>query len=484
MQITRKTFSIGLKVLIACLAGIGFWSELNTWGQHAWRLFDTYIMLIASVYYFLSAGFLLFDRQRSANKVILPGLAALLTLNCFLIMVSALSFGLSDTTFPVADGVSGVIICGIVPILVLVDWILYCQKGFLRPIDPLYWLAPPLIYACLVAATASLMPNLAILRLPYEIINYPEIGVDMMLCWGFVILVLMLLAGYFMYCLDFALSGKLAKHIVMPKLKPVVVDLPENNPKLAKAAPAVTLASSAAKIMPAKESGKVPAPKPLVQPSADKKPKSKPPVKQSKDSSKKLVQPETKSNTVPNAKTGPKAITKAAAAAEAGAKANAKTKTAKFHKPASIQNAPSNKQAATKNSNIAKEAKTPVKTPVKTPIKTSIETGKPSHSSEFHVPKATSAEDLQRKEAKDEKKSEQATPKQQPKQSKGHSQKDEFKLPKFSARQDADAPRPSKSLTPVEPVMEEQKKPSSPSHEEAPTTPKPAEKPKPKITKF
>lgn len=476
MQITRKTLSISLKILIACLAGIGLWSELNTWGQHAWRLFDTYIMLAIVVYYLASAGFLLFDRRRSASAVIMPGFAALLMLNCLLIMLSALVFGLSDTTFPIADGFSSIIICGIVPILVLTDWLFCCQKGPLRPIDPFYWLAPALIYVCLVVATASLTPNLTILRFPYEIMNYPEIGVDMMLCWGFVIFVLMLLAGYLMYCLDFALSGKLAKHVVMPKLKPVVVDLPEKNLAPTKAAPAVTLASSAAMIT-MKTADKVPAPKPLVHDSTEKKTKPKPSVKTPPSLPKKPASLEAKADAKSDTKTGAgassakdsiKTNTKADARVDKKAvlKTDPKTpKAVKFHKPASIQNAPSNKKSnlEAQKTSTSKDAKKPVTIT------------KPSRSSEFHVPKTVSSEPTKHDEAKDYKKSKSENSQNKIAQTKTQVKKDEFTLPKFSSRQHADALRPSKSLKPVESVAISSEKSPQP-RKVTPSVSKPVEK--------
>lgn len=476
MQITRKTCSIILKIFIACLAGIGAWSEFNTWGTQAWRLFDTYIMLAVTIYYFMSAGFLFFNR-RQVNETVMPGFAALLVLNCLLILISAAAFGLSDTTFPTADGFSSAIICGVVPILVLVDWLFFCQKGRLRLIDPFYWLAPVVIYACLIVTTASMMPNMVILRLPYEMMNYYEIGIDMMVLWGLVILALMLIAGYIIYCLDFTLSGNLSKHIVMPKLKPVVVDLPKSAPLTKSLAPAITLVSSTAAV---KSANKVPAPQPIVT-TITKKSDKKPPVAKQKTATRTPTKDDhnsthtNKTDNINNVKNTKKAD-------------SINNKSAKFHKPATIQNAPSNSK------------KPSIKTPITQDTASAPEkkTAGPglSRSSEFHVPKTVTKSP---KTVKNE--SKQPTTAQNPKQVKKereqkiYAQKDEFKLPSFSSRQDADAPRPSKSLKPVEAIKELAEKPlESPKPiklaKKPQSTPKTKpvtennSKPRPKIAKF
>ena len=54
--------------------------------------------------------------------------------------------------------------------------------------------------------------------------NYHALGVDRLIWWGLIIVVVVLALGYTIMLLDFVLSGKVSQYIVVPKIKTIVIE--------------------------------------------------------------------------------------------------------------------------------------------------------------------------------------------------------------------------------------------------------------------
>ena len=68
------------------------------------------------------------------------------------------------------------------------------------------------------------MSSSAVLRYPYEFLNWPEIGIENMLWQLAVVATFVLIFGYLCWLIDFAMSGKLAQAVVLPHIKTVIIE--------------------------------------------------------------------------------------------------------------------------------------------------------------------------------------------------------------------------------------------------------------------
>ncbi len=222
MQNRKTTVSIVLKTLLGLLALIAFLSEWSTYGDAVPRLFGYWVMLFAMVFYFASAVYLFFHRRAGITGC-LPRFTAFIVLNLLILMFGALIFRVNNINFPTAGGFSGTLLCFVIPILALVDWLNFAEKGALRTTDPWAFLAPSVIFASLIIITTEQLPTNYLWRYPYQFLNYEAIGLPTMAWLLLIGATLIIIGGYVLFSLDFAMSGELAKHIVLPKIKTVVV---------------------------------------------------------------------------------------------------------------------------------------------------------------------------------------------------------------------------------------------------------------------
>lgn len=224
MYIKRRSVSALYKLAVSVLALVGLLLELASFGTAAWRLFAPWVILLAAVYFLIAAIMTAFFKRRSPVRMLCPMLQGLLTISGLVIAVGYLLVITGHSGIPSLAGFAGVLTYFIVPLLILGDWLLFSKKGQWRTVDPFYWLAFPVIYACGILLSANFTTRVIILEYPYEFLNYPVIGIDTMLWWGAVLGILILAGGYLLMMLDLLWSGKLAQHIVMPRIKTIVVE--------------------------------------------------------------------------------------------------------------------------------------------------------------------------------------------------------------------------------------------------------------------
>lgn len=224
MYIKSRTANIVYKLIIGILAGIGLALEFATFGQPAWRLFATWFLLFTTIYYIVSALIFAIAKKRQSSKTLCPMLqGAILIAGIFLLTARLISW-CGDFYLPGAGGLGSSLIEFLLPILVFCDWLVFSQKGFWRTVEPWYWLAFPALYFCFIMLTALVLPSASVLRYPYDFLDFSAVGFDTM-CWSLGIIALLILVfGYLCVTLDFALSGKLGQHVVLPKIKVMVIE--------------------------------------------------------------------------------------------------------------------------------------------------------------------------------------------------------------------------------------------------------------------
>lgn len=218
---------------------VGFWISLNSFGISAWRLLSTYVTLAAAIYFLLSALILAISRKRNAGQLPCPMFEGMLIITFSLLCVTAMVYHLQGLNFPGASGWHASLIYFVLSFLVLSDWVLFTKKGQWRLVDPFYWLSPAIIYASLIILTAIQFPASDPLRYPVSILNFYDNGLVEMLLWIALIAVMMLIFGYILILIDAATSGKIAKYIVLPRIKTIVLDEDEPAPEPVKPEPKI-----------------------------------------------------------------------------------------------------------------------------------------------------------------------------------------------------------------------------------------------------
>lgn len=229
MQIHNKASAVLYKALLGILASVSAWVSFQTLGLSAWRLFSTSILIIAALYYLISALILAIDRKREARDIPCPMLEGALIVSFVLTSVTVVALRAANVALPGLDGWSAALVYFILPALVLFDWSFLVKKGLWRPVDPFYWLAFPTIYVAAILFSAEFLPATTNLRYPLPFLDYANGDFANLLSWLALIAVLILIFSYILVILDFILSGELAKHIVLPKIKTVVVSESTNN---------------------------------------------------------------------------------------------------------------------------------------------------------------------------------------------------------------------------------------------------------------
>ncbi|MBK5077547.1 Pr6Pr family membrane protein [Lactococcus lactis] len=190
-----------IKILILIISIIGLWLHIiqgfKTYGYAIFYFFTVLSNVAVVAYYIL---YFIIPRKNSAiiqgyilEPILLTGI-----LNW--IILAPLSVKYYGSLLPLFNP-SNFIVHGLVPILVLVDWILFAPIGIYKKIDPLKWCCFPIIYSLFIYGRALLgTPIFAGSLFPY-----PFYGPNDMRGWNDVILglfriaVIYLVCGYILY---------------------------------------------------------------------------------------------------------------------------------------------------------------------------------------------------------------------------------------------------------------------------------------------
>ncbi len=268
MYIPNRIFATCYRLIIAAISGLAVFFIFHDYGNTAYRLFPTWVALIAAIYFFCSGVATYFSVQRQFSRAISPTLQGALIVVGFSLLTLYFVCLSHDVDLPGSGGLIGTLVDFILPLLFLFDWLLFSEKGFWRSIDPWYWLALPvaLVAASLVGIQLSSATNAG--RFVYPFLDYQTIGLDTMLWYFGIAAVLILIFGYLCLVLDFTISGRLGEHIVLPKIKTIVIEEAVDEQPLDEKTISVEDAVT-------EEPTPEPASKPSVQSSTAAKPKSK-----------------------------------------------------------------------------------------------------------------------------------------------------------------------------------------------------------------
>jgi len=224
MYIQKKPAAAVSKLLIGTISLCLMWSLVGRFGLNSLRIFPTWVVVIAAIYFLTSALVTALNPKKFTGHIICPMLDGLLLVNCLLMSGFAITSAQHYYYLPELPSVIVWSVCLVLPLLIFLDWLFFVKKGGWKPMYPFYWLAFSICYAAAMIFSAQILPDGADLRYPLEIFNFINFGLGPMFGWMLLVVILVLVIGYILFLLDFAMSGKLAKKIVLPHLQVIEVD--------------------------------------------------------------------------------------------------------------------------------------------------------------------------------------------------------------------------------------------------------------------
>lgn len=224
MYIRNKPAAACYKLLLGLVSLVLSWYLFSQYGYSAFRLFPTWILLISALYFLISATILAINARKFTGKNLMAVLEGMIILAFWLMSGIALASAKYHFYLPELEDWLVLLLCLFLPILVTLDWVLFVKKGRWRPMMPFYGLVLPVSYMSVIIFTADLLPSNIDFRYPLEMLNAWDFGIWPMLSYAVATASLVLICGYILYLIDFALSGKLAKYIVLPHLRVIEVD--------------------------------------------------------------------------------------------------------------------------------------------------------------------------------------------------------------------------------------------------------------------
>ncbi len=228
MYIHRKAVAAFYKLTIGTLALALEWYLLSQFGLAAFRLFPTWVLILTAIYFLISALDLALARKKISGKNPAPVFEGMIIMSYILMIAVAILSVQHHFALPHLETWLVWMLCFVLPVLTFLDWLLFVKKGRWRIMAPFYWLALPACYVATMIFTAGFLPSTSELIYPLEILNYYNFGLWNFLEWILAASVGILLAGYVLYLLDFIMSGKLAKNVVLPHIQ--VIEIEEEIP--------------------------------------------------------------------------------------------------------------------------------------------------------------------------------------------------------------------------------------------------------------
>lgn len=219
-----KTFVVGYKLLIGLLSLLALIILFLAVGADAWRFFSPFLLILSGAYFLLNAAVLCFSSKRALNQNLCPMFEGLLIIS-YLLQCGTLLF-YQQATWPELPFLAGALTYFILPILILVDQILLNRKGTWQVYDPLYWLAPPIAYAAWIILSAEFLPADTLLY-PLHFLNINQVGIHSFFLWSVFFMLLTTILGYILFLIDYIVSGRLAKRVVLPHIR--VVELSDKD---------------------------------------------------------------------------------------------------------------------------------------------------------------------------------------------------------------------------------------------------------------
>ena len=196
------------RVLALCAAigliwQLGLFSGAPRWG--ALRYYTVLVDLLCFVYFTVDEYAVLL-RGKNWWSLIKGGLTMAAVASG---LVAYFVLGQSPLALLRTGAVASLLLHYAVPLLTVLDWLLFDRKGSFRPTDPLVWAVFPNVYFLYATVRGFwLSPAFGGSRFPYAFMDYDALGVGRVLFHWLVFNLAFLCLGYLFWLIDWFAGGK------------------------------------------------------------------------------------------------------------------------------------------------------------------------------------------------------------------------------------------------------------------------------------
>lgn len=208
----RKNYRVSalFKILIVIVSGYGLYLNSGLpekFSKEMFLYFTILSNLLCFLYFIYATFFTLKYKESKTLKISIKGsvtMAITVTMLIYWGVLVPAGFVMGDSK-RLADYTVHLI----VPLLVILDYLLFDQKGLMTKKDPLYWLSIPLLYY--VFTLIAYIFDIRYFdnnRFPYFFIDHTIVGATNVVINVLVLLVFFSLLGYLIYFIDHKLAKK------------------------------------------------------------------------------------------------------------------------------------------------------------------------------------------------------------------------------------------------------------------------------------
>ncbi len=196
------------RVLTLCAAvgliwQLGLFSGTPRWG--ALRYYTVLVNLLCFVYFTVDEYWVLL-RGKNWWSVIKGALTMASVASG---LVAYFVLGQSPLALLRTGAVASLLLHYAVPLMTVLDWLLFDRKGSFRPTDPLVWAILPNGYFLYATVRGFLLPPaFGSSRFPYAFMDYDALGVGRVLLRWLVFNLAFLCLGYLFWLVDWFVGGK------------------------------------------------------------------------------------------------------------------------------------------------------------------------------------------------------------------------------------------------------------------------------------
>lgn len=209
MLINNKKASIIYK-LVLCI--IGIISLIMTTGIldgnfniKVFTMFTTLSNLFCILYFSIDIIYLLKNYKKKNVNDICPVIKYMATISVILTFIVAIFVLKMGVSFDSYINTSFLGVHYIIPIMTLLDWILFAKKGCIKKTDPLIWLIFPALYFLAAEIDAFLGTGFGVTgdsKYPYYFMDIEQLGIFKVLTTTLIMAIGCLITGYALYLID------------------------------------------------------------------------------------------------------------------------------------------------------------------------------------------------------------------------------------------------------------------------------------------
>lgn len=215
MHIRSKALSILWKTTIAACAFVGLGLQIGIFKGElhlsSFKYFTNISNLLCMVYFLIDVVFLFAVKKRDGSVSWCPALKGVAMMGITVTWLVA-HFMLGSFTMGPSLRVSIRLVHYVVPIMTILDWLLFDQKGHIKRSAPLLWTVFPLGYFAAIMGLAYFGKGVPFY--PYPFMNVEKLGLPRVLITVALMLAFFIALGYLFVLIDRLLEkaeGKLLK---------------------------------------------------------------------------------------------------------------------------------------------------------------------------------------------------------------------------------------------------------------------------------